>query len=154
MRRTDKEITDRIKIESIIQRSVVCRLGMLDENRPYIVPLCFGYKENTLYFHSANKGRKIDILKKNNTVCFEFDIDYEPIKADNPCEWGMIYKSVIGFGKAYLVNDFKAKCAALDIIMQQYSDETFDYPKTKIKNTLVIKVEIEHMTGKQSGKTA
>jgi len=154
MRRTDKEITDRIKIESIIQSSVVCRLGMLDENRPYIVPLCFGYKENTLYFHSANKGRKIDILKKNNTVCFEFDIDYEPIKADNPCEWGMIYKSVIGFGKAYLVNDFKAKCAALDIIMQQYSDETFDYPKTKIKNTLVIKVEIEHMTGKQSGKTA
>lgn len=154
MRRTDKEITDRIKIESIIQRSVVCRLGMLDKNRPYIVPLCFGYKENTLYFHSANKGRKIDILKKNNTVCFEFDIDYEPIKADNPCEWGIIYKSVIGFGKAYLVNDFKAKCAALDIIMQQYSDETFEYPKTKIKNTLVIKVEIEHMTGKQSGKTA
>ena len=154
MRRTDNEITDRIKIESIIQSSVVCRLGMLDENRPYIVPLCFGYKENTLYFHSANKGRKIDILKKNNTVCFEFDIDYEPIKADNPCEWGMIYKSVIGFGKAYLVDDFKAKCAALDIIMQQYSDETFDYPKTKIKNTLVIKVEIEHMTGKQSGKTA
>jgi len=154
MRRTDNEITDRIKIESIIQRSVVCRLGMLDENRPYIVPLCFGYKENTLYFHSANKGRKIDILKKNNTVCFEFDIDYEPIKADNPCEWAMIYKSVIGFGKAYLVDDFKAKCAALDIIMQQYSDETFDYPKTKIKNTLVIRVEIEHMTGKQSGKTA
>jgi nitroimidazol reductase NimA-like FMN-containing flavoprotein (pyridoxamine 5'-phosphate oxidase superfamily) len=152
MRRTDKEITDRAEIESIIQRSLVCRLGMVDENRPYIVPLCFGYKDNTLYFHSANQGRKIDILKKNNTVCFEFDIDYEPIKADNPCEWGMNYKSVIGFGKAYLVDDVEAKRPALDLIMQQYSDGTFDYLETKIKNILVIRVEIEHMTGKQSGK--
>jgi nitroimidazol reductase NimA-like FMN-containing flavoprotein (pyridoxamine 5'-phosphate oxidase superfamily) len=154
MRRTDKEITDRAEIEYIIQRSVVCRLGLLDENRPYIVPLCFGYTDNTLYFHSANQGRKIDILKKNNTVCFEFDIDCEPIKADNPCEWGMKYKSVLGFGKAYFVDGFEAKCAAMDIIMQQYSDGTFDYPKTKEKNTAVIRVEIEHMTGKQSGKIA
>ena len=154
MRRKDKEITDSVEIESIIQRSVVCRLGMVDENRPYIVPLCFGYKDHTLYFHSANKGRKIDILKKNNTVCFEFDIDSEPVKADNPCEWGMNYKSVIGYGKAYFVDNFEAKCAALDIIMQQYSDGTFNYPETKIKNTVVIRVEIEQMTGKQSGKIA
>ena len=60
----------------------------------------------------------------------------------------MKYKSVIGFGKAYIVKDFKSKRRALDIIMQQYSDESFDYPKTKIKNTVVIKVKIEHMTGK------
>ena len=154
MRRKDKEITDSIEIESIIQRSVVCRLGLMDDNRPYIVPLSFGYKDNTLYFHSANQGRKIDILKRNNTVCFEFDIDCKPIKADNACEWGMKYKSVIGFGKAYLVDDFEEKCAALNIIMQQYSDGTFDYPKTKVKNMLVIRVEIEHMTGKQSDKIA
>ncbi|MDH3343862.1 MAG: pyridoxamine 5'-phosphate oxidase family protein [Desulfobacteraceae bacterium] len=154
MRRTDKEITDSVEIESIIQRSLVCRLGMVDENRPYIIPLSFGYKDNTLYFHSANEGRKIDILKRNNTVCFEFDIDCEPIKADNACEWGMKYKSVIGFGKAYFVDGFEAKCAAMDIIMQQYSDETFDYPKTKVKNTVFIRVEIEHMTGKQSGQIA
>ncbi|MGB5991788.1 MAG: pyridoxamine 5'-phosphate oxidase family protein, partial [Desulfobacterales bacterium] len=83
-----------------------------------------------------------------------FDIDCEPIKADNACEWGMKYKSVIGFGKAYFVDGFEAKSAAMDIIMQQYSDGTFDYPKTKVKNTVFIRVEIEHMTGKQSGKIA
>jgi nitroimidazol reductase NimA-like FMN-containing flavoprotein (pyridoxamine 5'-phosphate oxidase superfamily) len=64
----------------------------------------------------------------------------------------MNYKSVIGFGKAYLVDDVEAKRPALDLIMQQYSDGTFDYLETKIKNILVIRVEIEHMTGKQSGK--
>lgn len=153
MRRKDKEITDKAEIESIIGRSMVCRLAMTDKNRPYIVPLCFGYKDNTLYFHSAGQGKKLDILKKNNLVCFEFDIDYEPIKEDKACDWGMKYKSVVGFGKASFIKDFESKCKALDVIMQQYSDESFVYPKTKVKNMVVIKVEIENMTGKSS-KTA
>jgi len=151
MRRKDKEITDRAAIESIIRRSTVCRLAMADGNRPYLVPLSFGYKNNTLYFHSANQGKKLDILKKNNEVCFEFDIDYELIKADNGCEWGMKYKSVIGFGRAFFIEDVESKCAALDAIVQHYSDGSFTYPESKVKNTVVIKVQIAHITGKQSG---
>jgi len=150
MRRKDKEIRDSAEIESIISRSMVCRLAMADKNRPYIIPLCFGYKDHTLYFHSAGQGKKIDVLKKNNLVCFEFDIDYEPIKSDNACEWGMKYKSVIGFGTASFIEDFESKRRALDIITQHYSGESFDYPEAKLKHTVIIKVNIEHMTGKYS----
>ena len=151
MRRKDKEITDRAGIESIIHRCTVCRLAMADGNRPYLVPLSFGHKNNSLYFHSANRGKKLDILKKNNAVCFEFDIDCEPVKADKGCEWGMKYKSVIGFGKAFFIDDVESKSAALDIIVKHYSDGSFTYPESELKNTVVIKVEITHMTGKQSG---
>jgi len=150
MRRKDKEIKEITEIESIIKRSMVCRLALADNNRPYVVPLCFGYKDNSLYFHSTGKGKKLDIIKKNNTVCFEFDIVHRPIKADNACDWGMKYKSVIGYGKASIIEDFEAKCHALNIIMQQYSSESFEYSENKVKKTVVIKVEIEHMTGKQS----
>lgn len=150
MRRKDKEIKDIAEIESVICQSMVCRLAMADKNRPYMVPLCFGYKDHTLYFHSAGQGKKIDVLKKNNLVCFEFDIDYEPIKSDNACDWGMKYKSVIGFGTASFIEDFESKCRALDIITQHYSGESFDFPEAKIKNTVIIKVNIEHMTGKYS----
>jgi uncharacterized protein len=150
MRRKDKEIKERTEIESIIKRSMVCRLALADNNRPYVVPLCFGYKDNSLYFHSTGKGKKLDIIKKNNTVCFEFDIVHGPIRADNACDWGMKYKSVIGYGKASIIEDFEAKCHALNIIMQQYSSESFEYSENKVKKTVVIKVEIEHMTGKQS----
>ena len=150
MRRADKEITSRAEIEGIIRRSLVCRLALADENRPYIVPLCFGYKDNSLYFHSAVQGKKIDIIKKNNRVCFEFDIDYEVIKADKACEWGMQYKSVVGFGQASFLEDYESKRQALDIIMKQYSGESSAYPETKLKHTVIIKVEIEQMTGKQA----
>ena len=150
MRRKDKEITSKAEIEGIIRRSLVCRLALADENRPYIVPLCFGYKDNSLYFHSAVQGKKIDIIKKNNRVCFEFDVDYKVIKADKTCEWGMQYKSVVGFGQASFLEDSESKRRALDIIMKQYSGESSVYPEDKLKHTVIIKVDIEHMTGKQA----
>jgi len=151
MRRKDKQINDISAMEDILSRATVCRLALCEDNRPYVVPLCFGYKDNALYFHCAEQGKKLDILRKNNNVCFEVDIDHETIKADQACEWGMKYKSVIGSGKAVFVEDAESKRKALDIIMQNYSEGAFEYSEEAVKKTVVIKVEIESMTGKQSG---
>lgn len=151
MRRKEKEITDRAIIESIILRSSVCRLAFSEDDRPYIIPLCFGYKDNILYFHSACEGKKLDILRKNNNVCFEFDIDHEIVGAEDACKWGMKFRSVIGFGKASFIDDLKSKRRALDIIMQHYSGRSFVYAEVAVKNTAIIKVKIERMTGKKSG---
>ena len=150
MRRKDKEVTDKKAIEDIILRSTVCRLGMCDRHYPYIVPLCFGFKDNTLYFHSAPKGKKIDILKKNPNVCFEFDIFTQVIKSAKACKWGMTYRSVIGYGKASFVTDENLKRQAFDIIMKQYADGSFLYEETSLTSTVIIKVNIESMTGKNS----
>ena len=151
MRRKEKQITDRTVIESIIRRSSVCRLALSEDNRPYIVPLCFGYKDHTLYFHSAREGKKLDILRKNNNVCFELDIDYEIVEAENACEWGIKYRSVVGFGRASFLEDPESKRRAYDIIMQHYAGRSFVYAEAALKNTAIIKVEIERMTGKHSG---
>ena len=63
----------------------------------------------------------------------------------------MIYQSVIGFGKAKFIEGLDEKRKALSTIMAQYSDQQFEFPKNKVKVTAVFKVEIESMTGKQSG---
>ncbi len=153
MRRKEKEITDRSMIDSVIKGSKVCRLGLSDSNRPYVVPLCFGYENDILYFHSAHKGMKLDILKKNNQVCFEFDIDskHKVVEDEEACEWGMEYLSVIGFGKAKFIEDPQAKLRALDIIMKQYSNKSWDYKDSMVKRTTIVEVKIESITGKISG---
>ena len=74
MRRKENEITDKAEIESIIKQSWVCRLAMSVDGEPYVVPLCFGYAEDVLYLHSAKEGKKIEMLKQNSAVCFEFDL--------------------------------------------------------------------------------
>ena len=150
MRRKEKEITDLKEIEKILQESTVCRLAMVDEDKPYMVPLNFGYRDGYLFFHSAKEGRKIDVIQKNPNVCFEVDQLIKFKKAKTACDWGVEYKSVIGSGRAQLLDKLDEKIAALNVIMSHYSDRTFDYPDEALEKTLVIKVQIECMTGKQS----
>ena len=150
MRKKEKEITEASAIEAIIKKSLVCRLALSDDNFPYIVPLCFGYRDRVLYFHGSLKGKKIGIIKKNQNICFEFDINTEIVKTEDACHWSMKYRSVIGFGKAQLLEDIEEKRKALNIIMSQYSDGTFEFNDAMLKKTFVIKIEIESMTGKQS----
>jgi len=107
MRKKEKEITEASAIEAIIKKSLVCRLALSDDNFPYIVPLCFGYRDRMLYFHGSLKGKKVDIIKKNQNICFEFDINTEIVKAEDACHWSMKYRSVIGFGKAVLLEDIE-----------------------------------------------
>ncbi len=150
MRKKEKEITEASAIEAIIKKSLVCRLALSEGNFPYIVPLSFGYRDKMLYFHGPLKGKKIDIIKKNQNICFEFDVNTAIVKAEDACHWSMKYQSVIGFGKAVLLEDIEEKRKALNIIMSQYSDGTFQFNDDTLKKSGVIKVEIESMTRKQS----
>jgi len=151
MRKKEKEIKDFAAIEEILRRATVCRLGLCEGNQPYVVPVCYGYEENALYIHCGPEGQKLEMLRKNNNVCFEVDIDNKLIKTERPCRWGFNYKSVIGFGKAVLIEDSESKRKALDIILRQFLADSFDYPEETIHKTTIIKIEIESMTGKQSG---
>ncbi|MBW1668778.1 MAG: pyridoxamine 5'-phosphate oxidase family protein [Deltaproteobacteria bacterium] len=152
MRRKEKEVTDPAEIDSIILKASVCRVAMFADGYPYIVPLCFGYKEKTLYFHTASEGKKLEIIGKNPRVCFEIDIDHELTESDKACNWGMKYRSVIGFGKASVVDDLEEKQEALDTIMSHYSTRRpFSYNKKAFKKTTVLRIDVESMTGKKSG---
>lgn len=151
MRRTDKQISDRDEIDGIMRRSKVCRLALVDGGGPYLVPLCFGYDGSALYFHSAAAGKKIDLLKKNRNVCFEFDADAQVVPADASCGWTMRYRSVIGSGIAVFVEDPGEKRTALAAIMRQYGGKESDYSDETLRKTAVIKVEIREITGKKSG---
>jgi hypothetical protein len=152
MRRKEKEVTYPPHIEDIIAHSSVCRLAMSDDGQPYVIPLCYGYKDNTFYLHSATEGRKLDILRKNDRVCIEIDIDCEIVKeSDNACSWSMKYRCVVGFGKASLIYDTDLKREALNIIMGHYCGSHDEYTFRNIENIIVIRIDVERMTGKQSG---
>jgi nitroimidazol reductase NimA-like FMN-containing flavoprotein (pyridoxamine 5'-phosphate oxidase superfamily) len=150
MRRKEREIKNQKEMEDILKTCSVCRLAMVDGDRPYLVPMNFGYRDGALYLHSAREGKKIDLIRKNPRVCFEVDEIVQFRKAERACDWGVEYKSVIGSGKAVFLSGPEEKRRALDIIMAQYSHGAYDYPDTMLEKTLVIKIEIEEMRGKKS----
>ena len=148
MRRNDREIKDRKDIDEIIKRCQVCRLALCEDGQPYVVPLNFGYDGRFLYFHAAPEGRKIDIIKRNNRVGFEFDILHDIVTAQQACDWGAKYESVIGSGTAEIVDDLKAKKEALEWIMRQYGSGTWNFPEEILKKTLIFRVSILEISGK------
>ena len=152
MRRKDKEIVDKEIMESIVQKAIVCRIALSDNNMPYLIPVNFGYKDNVLYFHSATEGKKIEILKKNNKVCIEVDINHKIIAHEKPCSFGMRYNSVIGFGTASFIDDMEKKKDALGIIMDHYAPgKNFEFRERMLNRIVVIQIKIDSMTGKKSG---
>jgi nitroimidazol reductase NimA-like FMN-containing flavoprotein (pyridoxamine 5'-phosphate oxidase superfamily) len=94
---------------------------------------------------------KAGIIRKNPNVCFEIDTEVELAEAEKACDYGMKYRSVIGFGKASFIEDEDEKKDALAIVMSQYSDREFQFPEEIKGKTAIIKIEISSMTGKQSG---
>ncbi|MCX6005135.1 MAG: pyridoxamine 5'-phosphate oxidase family protein [Chloroflexi bacterium] len=151
MRRSDKEITDRAEIEDILNRAVVCHLGLCDNGIPYVVPVNYGYADGCLYIHSAKEGRKIDILRNNSNVSFTIYTDENLFRSEMACNWTMKYSSVMGTGRASLIEGRTEKEEALRCIMQHYTETNLDFNPAKVDKVVIIKIEIDTLTGKKSG---
>jgi len=155
LRREEKRITDNKLIDSILQEAEYCMISLSDNGRPYILPMNFGYRDNNLYLHSYPGGKKIEILKVNNRISFGVTIKTSILRSEKPCNWGMKYMSVLGYGLANFLDDQKHKIHALNVIMEKYSEgkgfENFEYDEGTIDGTAVIMVDIKSLTGKFSG---
>ena len=153
MRRNEREITRIAEIESVISRCDVCRIAFSDNIVPYIVTMNFGYSggtAKTLYFHSAGDGRKIDLIGRNNYVCFEMDTDHNLVTGPEACDFTMKYSSVVGWGKIEIITDEIEKEAGLNSIMQHYTNrKEFTYSRGVFTRTSVLKLVIKTMTGKR-----
>lgn len=151
MRRHEQRISEKEALETILSEADVLRIGLSDDNVPYIVPVCFGFKNNCIYIHSSPAGKKMDIITRNNTVCFQTEIDVELVKKETACECTVKYKSLIGYGKAYLVEDEEEKIKALNAIMEHYQGKgSWEYHDGLMNLTAIIKIEIDSMEGKRS----
>jgi uncharacterized protein len=150
IRRAEREIKDPNAIRKIMEETPVCRIGLADGGMPYVVPMNFGLGENCIYRHCAAEGRKLDVIRRNDRVCFEMDLFRGVILGQSPCGCSSRYESVIGFGRAVIVNDPGEKKAALDRIMEHYGEEAPSAYKSDIfEKTTVIRIAVESLSAKR-----
>jgi len=145
---------DKLELKEIIDRCDASYLGMVDQQGlPYVLPFNFGYEEGIIYLHSAQTGRKMDVMKNNPNVCVAFSTDHKLFfRHENvACSYGMDYRSVLAFGKIVFIDDFDEKVRILNIIMRKYAGKDFPYNAPAIHNVAVYKVDVEKMEGKISG---
>ena len=153
MRRTDRQITDPAAIEEILRRARILHLGLMDGQRPYVVPLHYGYTLEdgrlTLYMHCAGEGHKLDLIRANPNVFVEIDTGEIPISGgDVACRYGAAYRSLMGSGTANIVEDVAEKMAGLQILMWTQTGREFVMTPEMAGSVAVIRVVVTEFTAK------
>lgn len=147
MRRYDREVNEYDKMLKIVEECDCCRLGFLDGNTTYIVPLNFGYEtvgDNLyFYFHGALDGKKAELMQADPYVSFEMDSGHELISGESACAFGYRYKSVMGHGKIEIITDSDEKKIGLRAIMNHYSNGIqWEFSDKRIINVLIFKLTV------------
>ncbi len=139
-------------IQEVLSHALVMRIAMAENNMPYMVPVNFGYDGKHLFFHSKMKGKKLDILAKNPSVCFEFDYGVKLMPNEKACDWDTHFRSVIGYGTVKKLTETDEKRHGFDAIMQKYAGERmFEYDEKLFLHAVLMQITISEMTFKESG---
>lgn len=154
--RREREVTDINEIREILDKAMVVHIGMIDEGEPYVVPMNYGYTlengELCLYLHGATKGRKIDAMKENPKVFFELECDVAPFEGAYACQYGTAYASVMGMGKAEILENTEDKKSGLSIIMKTQTGKDFTFEDKMVSMVSVIKITAKDFTAKKRPK--
>ena len=152
MTKRERQVTDPEQIRHILDTARVLHLGLAVNNEPYVVPLNYGYiMENgklVLYLHSAQRGKKLDMLRANPNVFFEMDCDRVPFESKLPCQYGMVYSSIMGRGVATIVEDVEEKKRAMTILMKTQSGKDFEFNDRLVSMVAVVRVDVLEYTAK------
>jgi len=121
-----------------------------DGGYPYAVPLCFVRCGDTIYFHSAKQGHKVDALRSDEKVSF-VAIGEQRIVNE---EYTTYYRSVMGFGRARIVDDPDEKLTSARALGDRCwpdHDAELDAELARgLDRMLMVAIDIEHLTGKES----
>lgn len=171
VRRKDREMGREYGLE-VIDKSKYGLVSMVEENNePYGVPLSIVREENTLYFHSAKDGKKVEIFKNNPRVSIGFvgQVEVPEIFTEEELDkmvkdeskaalfissvFTTEYESAIVKGKVKLVEDNKEKIKAMKSICEKYTPGKMKYFNMAVESGLgrtnVYKVEIESIRSKR-----
>ena len=131
MRLKKREITDPEILREILESCEVVRIGAMDEEGMFIVPMNYGYdvreEDGTLhvclYLHGAKEGRKAAAFAADPRVAVEMDYNHEVITGDYTCAYSYAYRSIMGNGTITEVTDPEAKKKGLGKIMAHIAPE-------------------------------
>lgn len=150
MRRKRQQLSDE-ESYAILQKATSGTLALLgDGDYPYAVPISYVFSEGKLYFHSALSGHKVDAIRSCDRASFCV-VAQDDVK---PELYTTFFRSVIAFGRIHIVNDEAEKLAAARLLGNRYNPHQDEALQKELENglarMLVIRLDIEHLTGKES----
>lgn len=155
MRRYKREVRDPQQIRQFLEECQVLRIGAMDQEGMFIVPVNFGYEyceeEGKLRFfiHSAKDGRKVRAFRDHGQVAVELDHADGLIRGEYTCEYSMAFRSLMGTGSIHLLHDQK-KIRGLKLLMSHVAPESMlSFSDRMLEAVCVYVIEVEEFRMKK-----
>lgn len=148
--------TDHAIINWVLDHCKVLHLGLIDGKQAYVVPVNYGYEEDSaghfhLYIHGTKDGKKGKLLQQSPSVNFETDGGHEGLTYTPPAAgaFAPAYRSVMGKGQVKAIADSQAKVHALRVMIHHYvRDIPAIIRPEEVQNVPVWEIDVDQITAK------
>lgn len=164
MRLVKRQVTDAAAIKNIVDSAQVLHVGAMDSDGMFIVPVNYGYRWHkepdgteslSLYLHSAREGRKAEAFFADGgdgvRVAIELEEDRGNITGTFACAYSRSYRSIMGSGTVFPVEDPAEKERALHLIMEHAAPDMPSpvFTPDAVARVAIFRIDVDTFSAKE-----
>jgi nitroimidazol reductase NimA-like FMN-containing flavoprotein (pyridoxamine 5'-phosphate oxidase superfamily) len=143
---------DRETIYKILDESLICHVGFVENGQPYVIPINFARVDDTIVLHGAKASRLLKHVEAGHPVCVEATIVDGLVLARSVFHHSVNYRSAVLFGTGYAIEEEAEKMSALQAVTEHLIPGRWDearLPNKKEMNaTRVVAIRIDEASAK------
>lgn len=137
------------QMTTLLQSEVIGRLGCSAEGTTYVVPITYAFENGYIYGHTK-EGLKVDLMRKNSSVCFEVD------HIENMTSWQTVliqglFEELAGAEASDGMEILTSRLMPLstsETVPSKYSLEHVHSRQNLIGENVAFRVKVKEMTGR------
>ncbi len=139
-------------IAAILDEGLVCQVGFVVNNQPFVIPTAYGRVDDCVYIHGAGASRLVKTLQTGVDICFTVTLLDGLVLARSAYHHSMNYRSVVLFGKAQMLTDEQEKLMALRAFTEHVLKGRWDQVRSpnsqELAETCVLRLPISEASAK------
>lgn len=143
---------DRATIYAILDEGLVCHVGFIADDRPWVIPMSYARDHDRLLLHAGLNARVYRVLAGGAPVCVTVTLVDGIVVARLAAHHSMNYRSVVIVGQAQAITEPAAKVAALRALSQGYvpnhGDPALPVSAANAEGTAVLAIPITDASAK------
>ena len=151
-RRPDRGHYDKETIYSIVDETMICHIGFVQDGQPFVIPALHARKDDQLLIHGASTSRLMKHIEAGNEVSVNITILDGVVLAKTVFNQSVNYRSVVVFGKGRLIENEDEKLQALEHLTERIMPGVWEAARkpnaTELKATSIVSIAIETASAK------
>ena len=143
---------DHETIYRILDESLICHVGFVENGQPYVIPTNFARVEDHVVLHGAIASRLLKHVESGHPICVEVTIVDGLVLARSIFHHSVNYRSVVLFGKGHLIEEEQEKLTALQAIAEHLIpgrwQEARRPNRKELNATRVVSIKIDEASAK------